>query len=135
MLTSKTVPMLLCLLAASPLFDGGSALYRPPAGPSYYSVGRAAGLLSGIRRSQSVRRVEESPDWDERAQLTRSLDLDSLAPIKHTTQYLGKRMAVCVKDLVPYLQNCEPWMEQGEGEFLCKADVLISMDGKECLFS
>lgn len=34
------------------------AWYKQSAGPSYYSVGRASGLLSGIRRSPYVRRSE-----------------------------------------------------------------------------
>uniref|UniRef100_A0A8C4RBM4 Uncharacterized protein n=1 Tax=Eptatretus burgeri TaxID=7764 RepID=A0A8C4RBM4_EPTBU len=93
-----SIPMLLCLLAMSLLSGGGSAWFKPPAGPSYYSVGRAAGLLSGIRRAQSVRRLEESPNLDERAELTRSLDFDSLSPFKHTTQYIGKRM-VCMANV------------------------------------
>uniref|UniRef100_A0A8C4QA19 Uncharacterized protein n=1 Tax=Eptatretus burgeri TaxID=7764 RepID=A0A8C4QA19_EPTBU len=118
-----------------PVVRRGVRVVQAAGGSSYYSVGRAAGLLSGIRRAQSVRRLEESPNLDERAELTRSLDFDSLSPFKHTTQYIGKRMAVCVKDLIPNLQNCEPRTEQGEGEFQCKADVLISLDGKECLFS
>ena len=34
------------------------AWYKQSTGPSYYSVGRASGLLSGIRRSPYVRRAE-----------------------------------------------------------------------------
>lgn len=34
------------------------AWYKQSTGPSYYSVGRASGLLSGIRRSPYVRRSE-----------------------------------------------------------------------------
>lgn len=34
------------------------AWYKQAAGPSYYSVGRASGLLSGIRRSPYVRRSD-----------------------------------------------------------------------------
>lgn len=38
------------------------AWYKQSTGPSYYSVGRASGLLSGIRRSPYIRRSEqESP--------------------------------------------------------------------------
>ena len=44
----------LCLLLASP----GLAWYKPTAGPGYYSVGRAAGLLSGFHRSPYARRSE-----------------------------------------------------------------------------
>lgn len=34
------------------------AWYKQSTGPSYYSVGRASGLLSGIRRSPFIRRSE-----------------------------------------------------------------------------
>uniref|UniRef100_A0A8B9JRG3 Neuropeptide B n=1 Tax=Astyanax mexicanus TaxID=7994 RepID=A0A8B9JRG3_ASTMX len=34
------------------------AWYKQATGPSYYSVGRASGLLSGIRRSPHARRAE-----------------------------------------------------------------------------
>lgn len=45
------------LVACSP----AEAWYKQVAGPSYYSVGRASGLLSGIRRSPYVRRAEPDP--------------------------------------------------------------------------
>lgn len=44
----------LCLLLAPPCL----AWYKQAAGPGYYSVGRAAGLLSGFRRSPYTRRSE-----------------------------------------------------------------------------
>lgn len=37
------------------------AWYKQVAGPSYYSVGRASGLLSGIRRTPYVRRAGPEP--------------------------------------------------------------------------
>lgn len=46
--------VILVLVAFSPT----EAWYKQAAGPSYYSVGRASGLLSGIRRSPNVRRGE-----------------------------------------------------------------------------
>lgn len=48
------VSMILVLVAFSPT----EAWYKQAPGPSYYSVGRASGLLSGIRRSPHVRRGE-----------------------------------------------------------------------------
>lgn len=45
------------LVACSPT----EAWYKQVAGPSYYSVGRASGLLSGIRRSPYVRGAEPEP--------------------------------------------------------------------------
>lgn len=49
------------LLAAAVLLLSccpADAWYKQATGPSYYSVGRASGLLSGIRRSPYVRRSE-----------------------------------------------------------------------------
>ena len=52
------------LVACSPT----EAWYKQVAGPSYYSVGRASGLLSGIRRSPYARRDEpEASDSGEAA--------------------------------------------------------------------
>lgn len=45
------------LVACSPT----DAWYKQVAGPTYYSVGRASGLLSGIRRSPYVRGAESEP--------------------------------------------------------------------------
>ncbi|KAL4676805.1 hypothetical protein H8957_008512, partial [Semnopithecus entellus] len=45
--TLAAATLALCLLLAPP----GLAWYKPAAGRSSYSVGRAAGLLSGFRRS------------------------------------------------------------------------------------
>lgn len=51
------VLVLLAVLAARGPVEGW---YKQAAGPNYYSVGRAAGLLSGIRRSP-LRRAELDP--------------------------------------------------------------------------
>lgn len=51
------IVLISALLACSPT----EAWYKQVAGPSYYSVGRASGLLSGIRRSPYVRRAELDP--------------------------------------------------------------------------
>lgn len=40
------------------------AWYKQATGPSYYSVGRASGLLSGIRRSPYVRRSDTESALD-----------------------------------------------------------------------
>lgn len=54
---------LLLLLACSPT----EAWYKQVAGPRYYSVGRASGLLAGIRRSPSTKRAEPAPADGESA--------------------------------------------------------------------
>lgn len=56
------IVVVIALIASSP----ADAWYKQMAGPSYYSVGRASGLLSGIRRSPYVRRAEpNTPDSGE----------------------------------------------------------------------
>lgn len=58
------VAVVSALVARSPT----DAWYKQVTGPSYYSVGRASGLLSGIRRSPYVRRAElEATDGGESA--------------------------------------------------------------------
>lgn len=54
---------LLLLLACIP----AEAWYKQVAGPRYYSVGRASGLLSGIRRSPYTKRAEPEPTDGESA--------------------------------------------------------------------
>lgn len=52
--TLVVAALALCLLLA----PAGLAWYKQAAGLGYYSVGRAAGLLSGLRRSPYARRSE-----------------------------------------------------------------------------
>jgi len=56
----KSVRSVLVFVAVSILISSHptDAWYKQSTGPSYYSVGRASGLLSGIRRSPYVRRSE-----------------------------------------------------------------------------
>ncbi|KAL2100663.1 hypothetical protein ACEWY4_002424 [Coilia grayii] len=51
----------LCMLVTS---NPAEAWYKQATSPSYYSVGRASGLLSGIRRSPYARRAETEPEGD-----------------------------------------------------------------------
>lgn len=46
-------------------FNPAEAWYKQATSPSYYSVGRASGLLSGIRRSPYVRRAESQSESEE----------------------------------------------------------------------
>lgn len=56
----RSVKFTVVCVAVSLLISGDQveAWYKQSAGPSYYSVGRASGLLSGIRRSPYARRSE-----------------------------------------------------------------------------
>ncbi|XP_023265873.1 neuropeptide B-like [Seriola lalandi dorsalis] len=109
------------LLACSPT----EAWYKQVAGPSYYSVGRASGLLSGIRRSPYVRRAElDSSDSGETA--TNNV-FSELTP----HNFILKTMPVCIKDITPNLQSCE-LLQETKGSFKCKADVFLSLDSSDC---
>ncbi|XP_042250081.1 neuropeptide B-like [Thunnus maccoyii] len=102
------------LVACSPT----EAWYKQVAGPSYYSVGRASGLLSGIRRSPYVRRAE--PD-------TSNSVFSEITP----QSFILKTMPVCIKDITPNLQSCELFQEI-KGSFKCKANVFLSVDPSDC---
>ncbi|XP_026215072.1 neuropeptide B-like [Anabas testudineus] len=115
------IVLISALLACSPT----DAWYKQVAGPSYYSVGRASGLLSGIRRSPYVRRAELDPsDSGESATSSVLSDL-----ISHNS--ILKTMPVCIKDIKPNLQSCE-LLQEIKGSFRCQADVFISVDTSEC---
>ncbi|XP_030628700.1 neuropeptide B [Chanos chanos] len=126
----RSVRSAVVLLAITMLisFDPTEAWYKQSTGPSYYSVGRASGLLSGIRRSPYVRRSEpETPlDSGESAGNNVIPDLSS-----RQTPVL-KNMAICVKDISPNLQSCE-LVQDGSSTFRCKADVFLSLDSLDCL--
>ncbi|XP_035472407.1 neuropeptide B-like [Scophthalmus maximus] len=102
------------LVACSPT----EAWYKQVAGPSYYSVGRASGLLSGIRRSPYVRRAEQEPS-------------DSAESAFTAHNSILKTMPVCIKDITPILQSCE-LVQEIKGSFKCKADVFLSLDSTDC---
>lgn len=62
----RSVKFTVVCVAVSLLICGDQveAWYKQSAGPSYYSVGRASGLLSGIRRSPYARRSESQEALD-----------------------------------------------------------------------
>ncbi|CAN9505693.1 unnamed protein product [Ophioblennius macclurei] len=101
------------------------AWYKQTAGPSYYSVGRASGLLSGIRRSPYVRREDTQPT-DSGETLSNSVLSDLTS---HNS--ILKTMPVCIKDITPDLQSCE-LLQENKGSFKCKADVFLSLEPTDC---
>ncbi|XP_069558814.1 neuropeptide B-like [Brachyistius frenatus] len=115
------IVVLSVLVACSPTL----AWYKQVAGPSYYSVGRASGLLSGIRRSPYARREEPQPS-DSGESAANSV-LSDLTPYNS----ILKTMPVCIKDITPNLQSCEIFQEI-KGSFKCKADVFLSLDSSDC---
>ncbi|XP_015227653.1 neuropeptide B-like [Cyprinodon tularosa] len=123
-MTSK---LLLPIVAISLLItcSPSEAWYKQVTGPNYYSVGRASGLLSGIRRSSSFVRREESPS--ESAESATSSVLSHL--LSHNS--VLKTMPLCIKDITPNLQSCELF-EEIKGSLKCKADVFLSLDSSDC---
>ncbi|XP_006145963.1 neuropeptide B, partial [Tupaia chinensis] len=111
--TQVAAALALCLLLVPP----SSAWYKPAAGPSYYSVGRAAGLLSGFRRSAYARRPELPIGAGPRDPEGAFPELRSLA--------------LCVKEVTPNLQSCER-LPDGRGTLQCKADVFLSLRAADC---
>ncbi|XP_055072884.1 neuropeptide B [Paramisgurnus dabryanus] len=130
----RSVRSVLVFVAVSVLIccQPTDAWYKQSTGPSYYSVGRASGLLSGIRRSPYVRRSETDPTMDsgETTGVSNSVMPDSSS---RQTSVL-KNMAICVKDISPNLQSCE-LVRDGSSTFRCKADVLLSLDSLDCFTS
>ncbi|XP_072225629.1 neuropeptide B-like [Leuresthes tenuis] len=114
------IVMFFVMFAYSPT----GAWYKQVAGPSYYSVGRASGLLSGIRRSSFVRREEPPSDDEEPATSSMLSDFISRNSILKT-------MPVCIKDVTPNLQSCE-FFQEVKGSLKCKADVFLSLDSSDC---
>ncbi|KAM4530095.1 neuropeptide B-like [Odontesthes bonariensis] len=114
------IVMIFVMVACSPT----EAWYKQVAGPSYYSVGRASGLLSGIRRSSLVRREEPPSDSEE------SATSNMLSEFIMRNSIL-KMMPVCIKDVTPNLQSCQ-FFQEVKGSLKCKADVFLSLDPADC---
>ncbi|XP_041672838.1 neuropeptide B-like [Cheilinus undulatus] len=102
------------------------AWYKQVAGPTYYSVGRASGLLSGIRRSPYTRRAERTVEPPDSREAVSNSVLDGLTP----ENFLLKTMSVCFKDIKPDLQSCE--LQELKGSFRCQAEVFLSLDSSDC---
>ncbi|KAM9744868.1 neuropeptide B-like [Menidia menidia] len=115
-----SVAVIFAVITCNPV----EAWYKQVAGPSYYSVGRASGLLSGIRRSSFVRREEAPLDTEEPAI---SSVLSGL--ISHNS--ILKTMPVCIKEVTPNLQSCK-FFQEIKGSLKCEADVILSLDSSDC---
>ncbi|XP_055509788.1 neuropeptide B [Leucoraja erinacea] len=112
-----------CALLAALVPGPGEAWYKQAAGPSYYSVGRASGLLSGIRRSPYTRSSEPGDAAHNSVEA-------KVAPPARGAVFI-KNMVVCVKDILPSLQTCE-LLPEGLNTFQCKADIFLSLDSQDC---
>ncbi|KAJ8362838.1 hypothetical protein SKAU_G00116690 [Synaphobranchus kaupii] len=125
----RSVRFALVFVAISMLisYHPTEAWYKQATGPSYYSVGRASGLLSGIRRSPYIRRSEPESVLDSGESAANSV----LPDLGNRQTSILKTMAICVKDISPNLQSCE-LVQDGSSTFQCKADVLLSLDSQDC---
>ncbi|KAM6164690.1 neuropeptide B [Rhynchocyon petersi] len=113
--TVAAATLALALLLAAP----GRAWYKPAGWPSHYSVGRAAGLLAGFRRSPYSRRAEPA--------VRESLGpADILLELRPSLRSL----ALCVQHVAPKLQSCARL--PGARTFQCKADVVLSLHPADC---
>ncbi|KAM3921113.1 LOW QUALITY PROTEIN: neuropeptide B [Leptodactylus fuscus] len=106
-----------------------NAWYKQSTGPSYYSVGRASGLLSGIRRSPDIRRSEPE-NAGESAENMEDNFLNNFGSQRQGA--LLKSMALCVKDVSPNLHSCE-LLPDTSSTFQCKAQIYLSLDSSDCL--
>ncbi|XP_056614927.1 neuropeptide B [Triplophysa dalaica] len=130
----RSVRSLLVFVAVSILIScqPTEAWYKQSTGPSYYSVGRASGLLSGIRRSPYVRRSETDSSLDSSE--TPGISNNVMPDLSSRQTSVLKNMAICVKDISPNLQSCE-LVQDGSSTFRCKADVFLSLDSLDCFTS
>ncbi|KAL7989517.1 hypothetical protein Chor_012183 [Crotalus horridus] len=133
---------LLSLTLALLLSPPAEAWYKQAAGPSYYSVGRASGLLSGIRRSPYMRRsddnsvadssAEDGPAASSLAMSDSRQNLGGLRNMVRSSRAPGRgRRAVCVKEVAPELQSCQ-LLPGVPSTIQCKADVTVSLDPTDC---
>ncbi|XP_075072906.1 neuropeptide B [Mixophyes fleayi] len=109
--------------------QGTNAWYKQSTGPSYYSVGRASGLLSGIRRSPDIRRSEPE-SAGESAENIEDTFLNNFGSQRQGA--VLKSMALCVKDVSPNLHSCE-LLPDTSSTFQCKAQIYLSLDSSDCL--
>ncbi|XP_019728613.1 neuropeptide B-like [Hippocampus comes] len=114
------LPLLPCaLLSALVLCGPADAWYKQAAAPGYRSVGRAAGLLSGLRGSPLARRAadeEPSPSW---------------LPERRAPPSSLKTTATCISNMAPNPLSCELVFGR-KTTFKCKADVFLSLDPADC---
>ncbi|KAM9222337.1 LOW QUALITY PROTEIN: neuropeptide B [Leptosomus discolor] len=90
------------------------------AGPCHYSVGRASGLLSGLRHSRRS-------DTDSTAESGPGVLLpgSALPPTRL------RAAALCVTDVAPEPRSCRV-LPRAPSALQCKADVTLSLDPVEC---
>ncbi|XP_057716648.1 neuropeptide B-like [Corythoichthys intestinalis] len=110
-------PLPIAVLCALVLSSSAEAWYKQVGGSSYHSVGRASGLLSGIRRSPFDRRGADMEPSE-----------GSFLPSFPETNVLRFSLKpTCMRDIVPKLLSCER-LSADMTTFKCKADIFLSLD-------
>ncbi|XP_061556785.1 neuropeptide B-like [Phycodurus eques] len=110
----------IAVLSALVLCIPTEAWYKQAAGPSYHSVGRASGLLSGIRGSPYVRRgVDAEPS-------------QSLFPATEALRFSLKTMPTCIRHIAANPLSCQLFPGD-KTTFKCKADIFLSLDLADCV--
>ncbi|NXX82452.1 NPB protein, partial [Urocolius indicus] len=114
--------------------------YRPAAGPRHYSVGRASGLLSGLRHSPHARRSDAAaeagtgalPPGSARLRAAVSTGGAAGAP-GHLPRspLMVSPQAPCVTDVAPEPRSCRA-LPGAAGALRCKAAVTVSWDPLQC---
>ncbi|XP_061477781.1 neuropeptide B [Rhineura floridana] len=132
MLGPRTLALLFLALAAL-LSLPAEAWYKQTAGPSYYSVGRASGLLSGIRRSPYIRRSDDGDSSSSSSAESGPAAAVASFLMSESRQSPGglRNLAVCVKEIAPELQSCQ-LLPGLPSVIQCKADVTVSLDPADC---
>ncbi|NXP48381.1 NPB protein, partial [Heliornis fulica] len=97
--------------------------YKPATGPRHYSVGRASGLLSGLRRPPHARRSSTNS-------ITEPGPTVLLPSSAHPPEWL-RSAVLCVTDVAPDPPSCRVLLG-APGTLQCKATVTVSMDPVEC---
>ncbi|XP_074778078.1 neuropeptide B [Athene noctua] len=97
--------------------------YKPAAEPRHYSVGRASGLLSGLRRSPHARRS----DTDGTAEPGPGM----LPPGSARLPAQLRAAVLCVTDVTPEARICRV-LPGAPGALRCRVDVTMALDPAEC---
>ncbi|NXL38201.1 NPB protein, partial [Glaucidium brasilianum] len=97
--------------------------YKPAAEPRHYSVGRASGLLAGLRRLPHARRS----DTDGTAEPGPGV----LPPGSARLPTQLRAAVLCVTDVTPEAWSCRV-LPGAPGALRCRADVTVALDPAEC---
>ncbi|XP_062841090.1 neuropeptide B-like [Trichomycterus rosablanca] len=128
----------MCVLAVR---SPAEAWYKQAPGPNYYFVGRASGLLAGIRRS-AVRRTE--PDSQDSGQLNNAIEqtenltfifslflvIHVVSCTLHNCMCSLSLQPFCVTEILPDLQSCELIQDS---TLRCQATAIITLDSGSCV--